>query len=33
MIQFDEHMFHMGWFNHNLVTLENPHPETHLSQP
>ena len=23
MIQFDEHMFHMGWFNHQLVYLSN----------
>ena len=23
MIQFDEHMFHMGWFNRQLVYLSN----------
>ena len=22
MIQFDEHIFQMGWFNHQLVTLD-----------
>ena len=22
MIQFDEHIFQMGWFNHQLVLLE-----------
>ena len=26
MIQFDEHMFQMGWFNHQLETLKKRHP-------
>ena len=24
MIQFDEHIFQMGWFNHQLVELFSP---------
>ena len=25
MIQFDAHIFQMGWFNHQLVILDNLH--------
>ena len=32
MIQFDEHIFQMGWFNHQLVRLVTL-PETNIFAP
>ena len=32
MIQFDEHIFQMGWFNHQLVMIEVLNPEKKIGK-
>ena len=32
MIQFDEHIFQMGWFNHQLVMIEVLNPEKQIGK-